>query len=88
MVEKNQQDDARAREAATESADLLVSSYSAQPLVQTASEKSGVPYVNAMLQPQHRTKSGAASPTWTKNGWRPESSRISSEARSLRTSVR
>jgi sterol 3beta-glucosyltransferase len=48
-------------QASTASADLLVSSFSAQPLVQTASEKSGVPYVNALLQPQQPTRSGPAS---------------------------
>jgi UDP:flavonoid glycosyltransferase YjiC (YdhE family) len=32
-------------------------------LVQTASEKAGIPYVNALLQPQHPTCSGAASLT-------------------------
>ena len=47
--------------ASTASTDLFVSSFSAQPLVQTASEKSGVPYVNALLQPQFPTRSGAAS---------------------------
>lgn len=50
-------------QAATTSADLLVSSFSAQSIVQTASEKSGVPYVNALLQPQHPTRSGQASLT-------------------------
>ena len=48
-------------QAGSASADLMISSYSAQPLVQTASEKTGVPYVNALLQPQHPTRSGAAS---------------------------
>jgi UDP:flavonoid glycosyltransferase YjiC (YdhE family) len=46
--------------AAAASCDLLVSSFPAQPVVQAASEASGVPYVNAELQPLHPTRSGAA----------------------------
>jgi UDP:flavonoid glycosyltransferase YjiC (YdhE family) len=45
------------------SAGLLISGFSAQSIVQTASEKSGVPCLNALLQPQYATRSGAASLT-------------------------
>jgi sterol 3beta-glucosyltransferase len=47
-------------QASIASSDLLISSFSALPIVQTASEKSGVPFVNAQLQPQNPTRSGAA----------------------------
>lgn len=47
-------------QAATASTDLLISSFSALSLVQTAGEKSGIPCINALLQPQHPTRSGAA----------------------------
>jgi UDP:flavonoid glycosyltransferase YjiC (YdhE family) len=48
-------------EAAAATSDLLVSAFVAQPFVQAASEATGVPYVNAMLQPQHPTRSGPSS---------------------------
>ncbi len=40
--------------------DLYLSGLTSEPLVQTASAQSGVPYLNAFLQPQLPTRSGAA----------------------------
>jgi UDP:flavonoid glycosyltransferase YjiC (YdhE family) len=42
-------------------ADLLVSGFTSEPFVQTLSDASGVPYINAFLQPYAPTRSGAAS---------------------------
>jgi UDP:flavonoid glycosyltransferase YjiC (YdhE family) len=41
--------------------DLLVGGFVSEPMVQSFSEKSGVPYMNAMLQPHQPTASGPAS---------------------------
>jgi UDP:flavonoid glycosyltransferase YjiC (YdhE family) len=40
--------------------DLYLAGLTSEPLVQTASAKSGLPYLNAFLQPQLPTRSGAA----------------------------
>jgi UDP:flavonoid glycosyltransferase YjiC (YdhE family) len=47
--------------AAAPETDLYLSGFTSEPLVHTASAKSGVPYLNAHLQPQLATRSGAAS---------------------------
>jgi sterol 3beta-glucosyltransferase len=49
--------------ASAPATDLFVSSFVAEPLVQTIAEKTGLPYVNASLQPQQPSRSGAASLT-------------------------
>lgn len=47
--------------AAAPETDLFLSGFTSEPLVQALSQKTGVPYVNAFLQPTRATRSGAAS---------------------------
>jgi sterol 3beta-glucosyltransferase len=47
--------------ASADATQLFVSGFVSEPLVQSISEKTGVAYINALLQPQQPTSSGAAS---------------------------
>ncbi|MEZ4595640.1 MAG: hypothetical protein R3C32_01725 [Chloroflexota bacterium] len=57
--------------------EVYVSGFTSYPFVQAIGERRGIPVINALLQPQFRTRSGAASvmavrqgeqPTWTRQG--------------------